>query len=293
MVKLGAALAGLVLTTACAIAATPVPSEIALVRESDGRMLAPVRIDGAGPYLFVLDTGASVTAFDTMLVEELGLARESFEVTVFGVSGASIAPAHQAVTLGLGDDHIALPWVVALDLPDIAGARGVLGMDVLAQRVIEIDGDRSVLRLWRAPFAPPSNLAWSRAELVLGPYDLPHVVVRINGEEGLALVDTGLAGMIVDPAFAERAGVPEDNRPIELVDVLHAPTLAPRSGRARLRIGEARWTIERVALIRPRVLDELEFGERIEAILGVGVFGSSSLVIDIGERALYVIARRA
>ena len=40
---------------------------------NDAAIIVPVKINGKGPYKFVLDTGATFTCIDTKLVEELKL----------------------------------------------------------------------------------------------------------------------------------------------------------------------------------------------------------------------------
>src|SRR6266705_6563669 len=44
-----------------------------LARPNDAAILVPVKINGQGPYKFVLDTGATFTCIDQKLVDELKL----------------------------------------------------------------------------------------------------------------------------------------------------------------------------------------------------------------------------
>jgi predicted aspartyl protease len=286
--------AAALLAASCASRPPPLPRpvEVPLIRQADGRILVEATVDGHGPYPFVLDTGSSVTVIDLALVAELGLATQGLDVTVHGVVSASAAPAFDSVALGFAEDVIAPPWVVGLDIGGLETARGVIGVDVLSQRVIEIDRARGVVRFGRYAYEPPPDRSYSRAELVTDSFGLPHVQVHVNDEPGLALVDTGLSGMIMDPAFAARADVPMIARPIELIDVLNESIPAPRTGRARLRIGRARWTIERIALLRPAVLDRLDAGAPVEAVLGASVFENTLLVLDFKSGALFIVERR-
>src|SRR5437899_9906740 len=69
--------------SACVIPAPKdigVPAETApgevnfeLAAPNDAAIIVPVKINGRGPYKFVLDTGATFTCIDTKLVEELKL----------------------------------------------------------------------------------------------------------------------------------------------------------------------------------------------------------------------------
>lgn len=282
----------LAMTLVGACVATPAmrpPSEVPFLRQADGRIIVFALIDGAGPFPLIIDTGASVTVLDDSLVAELGLAARGVEVTVHGVGGASSAPAYEPISVALGADELSLPWVVGIDLPGSSDARGILGVDALAQRTIEIDSGARMLRLRSDRYAPPPGAGTSRSNMVIDTNGLPHVEIRVNNTRGLALIDTGLGGMIIDPAFAARAGVPLSADPVEFRDVTNEATAVQRTGRARLRIGQAFWIVERVALLRPEVLDRLDAGERTEAVLGASVFSETTLVLDFTSRRLYVL----
>ncbi len=268
----------------------PPPTEIPLLRGPDGRLVVHADVDGQGPFPFILDTGASVTLLDLALANELALTGSGREVIVHGVAGIATATAHPGITIGLGQDAVTPRFVAVLDLPERDTARGVLGVDVVGERVLEIDPGAGVVRLGRAAYAAPPGAAVSRANLVVDSHGLPLVEAEINGEPGLALVDTGLAGMIIAPDFAARAGVSSRDGPVTLVDVMSQTVAVRRSGRARLSIGRARWSVERVALLRPPVFDLID--QPAEAILGANVFAASTLVIDFERRELYIVDRR-
>lgn len=261
-------------------------------RQDDGRIVVDVMVGGRGPYPFVLDTGASVTILDRNLVAELGLGATGEEVTVHGVTASATAPVFQALPISIGGEDLSPPWVVALDLSHLRIARGVLGVDILRQRVLEIDGDLDVVRFGSAPYFPLPAYDTSHADLVVDVHGLPHVEVTINNAKGLALIDTGLGGMIIDPAFATRARVPMEDVPIELVDVMSEAAASRRSGRARLRVADVSWRIDRIALLRPSVLDAIDAGAPTEAILGARVFANTTLVLDYGQSRLFVVDQR-
>src|SRR5688572_9814291 len=79
--KLSGVLAALFALSAAPALATP------LERDSAGRLLAPVAINGSGPYRLVLDTGANRTAVTPEVARELGLTHRPAE-EVLSVSGA-------------------------------------------------------------------------------------------------------------------------------------------------------------------------------------------------------------
>jgi len=114
------------------------------------RVTAPVRINGQGPFDFVVDTGANRTVIATELAQMLGLP-DAGMATVHGVAGAGTASTVRIARLEA--DTIAMRDVRAPALArDQLGADGLLGVDMLQNRRVLMDfverrltitGDRS------------------------------------------------------------------------------------------------------------------------------------------------------
>lgn len=123
----------------------------------DVAILVPVRLNGTGPYDFVLDTGATLTCLHDELADSLGL-REPAGMLGYGAgvgSGGSI----RLVEI----DSVAVGAAQAFDLTgcvlDLAQARaigieadGLLGLNFLRAFRVELDFERDVLTL-----APPGT----------------------------------------------------------------------------------------------------------------------------------------
>lgn len=98
-------------------------------------VLIPVTIEGEGPFLFALDTGASQTLLDSSLVEELGLEVTGEVGPVTGIVGAATADEVQIESWSIG--NVSLPPSTAVGLEMTAGSsgnvefRGLLGADIL------------------------------------------------------------------------------------------------------------------------------------------------------------------
>lgn len=115
-------------------------------------LMVPVFFGDAGPFQFVLDTGASRTVLEPGLVDELGLSRGS------GAAGAGIgggefnASTVQVESWRVGDVPLQARTVVTTDLPSVPDQgpqfRGLLGSDVLAGfGSVQIDYDGQILTL--------------------------------------------------------------------------------------------------------------------------------------------------
>jgi hypothetical protein len=100
-------------------------------------VFVPVTINGHGPYLFAIDTGASKTVVDAALASRLGLPDEG--PVVGGITGvASTTPATrvQLSHWAVGGHSLAPDTAVAIKLPQHkagGGLDGLLGSDELSK----------------------------------------------------------------------------------------------------------------------------------------------------------------
>jgi hypothetical protein len=120
-----------------------------LVIEMDGGIAVTVRIDGAGPFRFRLDTGASRTVFSNELATRLGLARSGSSVLVTPAGGRTIRPLATVSELTAGClSAVGLRAVVvpAADLEPGGRIDGLIGQDLLFAHVYTLDYERALLR---------------------------------------------------------------------------------------------------------------------------------------------------
>ena len=118
---------------------------------NDAAILVPVKINGKGPYKFVLDTGATFTCVDTKLVDELKLP----DYRGFGV--AVITPGEGSVklvsidSLEVGQAKATKLQACTIDLQQMQkmglDAKGLVGLNFLKSYRMSIDFDKRVLKL--------------------------------------------------------------------------------------------------------------------------------------------------
>lgn len=156
------------------------PATIAAIYDLYRRMTAPVRVDGHGPYPFVVDTGANQSVIALELARSLALPLgEAAEVN--GVAGArSTAATHARLAVGSrlrGDSPL-----MVFPRADIGGD-GLLGLDDLDGQAVTLDFRGRTLRL-----EPGARLR----------SDPDAVVMRARRRSGLlTLIDADLDGMAV------------------------------------------------------------------------------------------------
>ncbi|MBD8619242.1 aspartyl protease family protein [Sphingomonas sp. CFBP 13728] len=129
-------------TPGAASAAEPDPATL-LFGDDESRMTVPVTIAGAGPFPFVVDTGAQRTVIARELAATLGLAPGRI-VRVTGMTGSDSIGTVMIPSLKvsvIGSAAIEAPAISAINL----GARGLLGIDTLQDHAVTIDFDTKTM----------------------------------------------------------------------------------------------------------------------------------------------------
>jgi predicted aspartyl protease len=155
-----------------------------------GRIVVPVMVNGTGPYLFVLDTGATNTVLTPQLVATLGLQSVSGgDVTMNGATGSAVVSSALVERVAAGDvvlEKQQLP--VANDV--VAGVDGVLGVDALAAKRVMVDFNTGKIEIREArqqrPLAGSERIA---AEIRYG--GLVVVDAYVDRIRVKAVIDTG------------------------------------------------------------------------------------------------------
>jgi predicted aspartyl protease len=116
--------------------------------DGKGGILVDVRIDGAGPYTFLLDTGTSRTVVADDLARELGatVVAKSEVVTSAGSDLRFVVRLGSIVMSSMHVDGVLAPVVPASQLASLGrGVRGLLGQDFLSSFNYTLDYRRARL----------------------------------------------------------------------------------------------------------------------------------------------------
>jgi predicted aspartyl protease len=113
--------------------------------------LAPVTIDGKGPFTFALDTGASRSLIDSAVAKRLGVRRKGHTAKIAGVNAVSKAQLVKVRSWRVGTIVLPPTTIVSQNMPfgnAYAGIQGLLGSDMLSRfDVVTIDYAHQQLRL--------------------------------------------------------------------------------------------------------------------------------------------------
>ncbi len=166
-----------------------------------GRIMAPVFVNGRGPYLFVVDLGASRSAIAPRIVAKLGLAPDPVQRLILrGVTGTQEVPAIMIDRLQAGDvliENVLLPVVAPRVFANADGILGVDGFERMclhadfATNRIAITGD-GCSRLRRGWIRIPATLRFGR---------LVNISAVLRGRRVQAIIDTGAERSLGNPAL--------------------------------------------------------------------------------------------
>lgn len=236
-----------------------------------------VRVNGQGPFRFLLDTGAKGAArVDRSLVERLGLAvtgealggdptgRPEARMQTVELDSLELGPARFEGVPALSRDY-------NLGAPDLPPIDGVLGWHLFAGLALTLDFPGRELRVDPAPYQPPAGAR--TCALTSSADEVPSVHVRIGGIE--------LEDVVLDTGKMGGLGVPSDV--LAKLQLLAEPTIV---GRGRTVTGE-------FEVLRARVAGSLELCgvERVEpwvdsvpamprAVLGAGALAELVVTLD-------------
>lgn len=185
---------------------------IATTRDRGGRVLAPVHINGRGPFRFILDTGANRSAMSAATAEALGLVPgEGAMASVHGITGSAVLPLVDVQSFRAGDLVLEQQRMPVLPAAVFGGADGILGVDSLQDARVEVDFERDEVTIRR------SSGRRAGPEYFVLPARLHHGgLLLMNGRVGAvkvkAILDTGAERSLGNEAL--RAALnPRERRP--------------------------------------------------------------------------------
>lgn len=169
-----------------------------------GRVVAPVRVNGEGPFRFIVDTGANRSVLSVALAERLGLAPQGAG-QVHSVHGVTVAPLVSVDSLRYGDLSFGHSSMPVLQGAVLGGEHGLLGVDGMSGRRLLMDFERNCIEI-----APAQGARRLRDWVAIrGQLRFGHLVViqgSINGVRTQFLVDTGSDASLANTALREALG---------------------------------------------------------------------------------------
>jgi predicted aspartyl protease len=174
------------------------PESLQLAQDPSLRLTLPVKINGQGPFDFLVDTGSDRTVISRELAASLALPPGP-RVLIHESTGTDESKTVVIDHLAIGNrviDHIEAPALAAKDL----GGAGMLGVDAL--RDLHVVMDFKAMRMSSSPSRAEvvdSNTIVVRGKNRLGQLILVHS--KIHGVPILVVVDSGAQLSVGNPAL--------------------------------------------------------------------------------------------
>jgi hypothetical protein len=250
--------------------------------EQQGKlMLAPVRINDKGPFLFAVDSAASRSVVDARLVRKLKLRTR----TVPGPDGRGHVTALWGSNLHVDDANIFAPQAYVADLDKGARrarngrepaqqVRGIIGSELFSAYVVRFDPDRKEMRIydpWK--FKPTTGATPIPLVKRDGKLYVTMTVVAASGRpvDREALVDTG-SNLLVSDA-AQVMGPPKAQTVVR--DSTGGAAYAPAAQLASVQVG-------------PYALYDVWGAEQGEPAIGMELLRRFVVTFDVAHRRMYL-----
>ncbi len=199
--QLRRAAAPIVLCVAC-LGAQAADQHMARIDVVSGIPLVQVRIDGRGPFTFVIDTGTNCEAIlAPRVAKRLGLTPQGhMNITDFGGHTTRALDTVELKVVAVAGTEFRGVRAVVTDLPDGDSVLdGILGFGLFRRKMLTLDYPHHKL------IVDDGSLAGTSAEHVLPlrmPGGVPLVEIGIAGIEAQAGIDTGGVGLSVPATMA-------------------------------------------------------------------------------------------
>jgi predicted aspartyl protease len=267
----------------------PEPRYVApTLRDSIGRIWAPVLINGQGPFRLVLDTGASKSALLPRVARALNVPMEASKVRLHGVTGSTDVSTVAIQQLEVGEllmGATSLPIV-----PDVfGGADGVLGNEALGDKRIYIDFRRDFIEIMMSR-SERAGLGMTRIPLKLTRGKLLAFKTRIGSVSTTAVIDTGaqrtIGNQALRTALNRRARTADQEEIIGVtLDVARGDSIPTPP----IAFGKATISGVRVTFTDTAIFEHWQLTTEPALLLGMDVLGLLDvLVIDYKTKELHV-----
>lgn len=255
-----------------------------------GRIIAPVMIDGTGPYRFLVDTGANYSMISPALAHELGLVpRAGALLKVTGITGSQRMPWVPVARLRAGHFLLRNLRMPITDSPVLNGLDGILGLAGLPVQRIAVNFQHNLVWIGRSNGGGAWGYLAIPARLTLGGLLMIHA--RIGHVPVLAVIDTGsprtLGNSALHRALLRHVRVKDNarifgvTRQVSSGDMTGSPTvyLGPAA------IGDLDIVYGNVSIFRTWHLEN-----RPAVIIGMDVLGTvDGLILDYRHPRVFIL----
>ena len=247
-------------------------------------MVVDVEINGTAQSTAVLDTAATFALLDSRVARQSHVpepAEGARTVEILGLNGVKVYPVVQIGGLKMGE--LSLPAMDAayskdLDIP--GAAPNVLPSAAFPGDVLELNFEERQIRLYDGR-PDRSNSGVSDAVNYETRGGLMFVEVRINGQAGVGLIDTGSNLTFVNSAFAKSAKMRPNDELTQLLQGATGGSTDVRVASARkLAIGEFNFLRAEILVADPFLLTSLGLADQPAIVIGLDYLSQFTVQFD-------------
>jgi hypothetical protein len=266
---------------------------------ADKGIVIEARVNGEGPFMFAMDTAASISVVFDDLSQKLKLKPVSEKVImIHGLVSSGEFPVLSVNQLSVGGEVWNDPLIAAIPGETVSriGIDGILGIDFLRRYAVRFSTEDRVVRLYPPEFLDhESYRGWTSVPLeLLEVGDTKTALYFFEIEVGdltmPAIFDLGAGLNIMNRTAAARLGLD----PVELRDenqLSGAIESTPIVARIRARdvtTGGVHWRNEEFMVAELEIFTTLMHDATPSAILGAGLFTQRDFIIDFARNRLLV-----
>jgi hypothetical protein len=243
-----------------------------------GRIVAPVMINGRGPFKLMVDTGANRSLITTTVADALGIDYLSAPlVTMNGVTGSAQVPAVGIERLEAGELVLEGLQVPVLPPHLVGNADGILGIAGLREQRLVVDFDRDRVTISRSKL-------WETSLLRIDAHRVAGGLLAVKGRVGrikvVAIMDTGGQITLGNRALQE-ALRSEAKHQTEVLGTTEAVIMGDTARVPDIRFGEVSIRRVRVTFGDFHIFDVWDLNDEPALIIGMDVLGAmGAFMID-------------
>lgn len=260
--------------------------------DKEDRMVVPVKLSGAGPYYFLVDTGADRTAVSREIADKLKLENgQSAELhTITGIS--------EVRTAKVGEVELAQRPQKAIDAAVLEGAfigaDGIVGVDLLRSERIQFDFEKQTMSI--VPSATPDFRAEPGTIVIEARRKNGRLIVTdavANGQHVTVVLDTGSDLCLGNLALRDRLlgkDVAEVDHTVQLKSVTGAKIDGDYTFIRNLTVADVQLTNLAVVFTDAHTFKQLGLDRKPALLLGMNALRAFKKVsIDFATRKFRVV----
>jgi predicted aspartyl protease len=274
--------------------------------DPSGWFIVDVTVNDAGPFPFIIDTGATRSIVFSSLAAQMAFPDSELPPQrVIGITSSALHPTFIVGELAIGEAKMSPLVTVVLEdwRPGLRAPLGVIGLDFLTRYRIEFDAGTGEMRLYEPGEARGLDMRrWRQVPLQRDDFGLNSgemfvLAGMVDRKPADLMLDLGANVTIVNShVFEQRdtrrprsaVGVQRDRYAARIIDALEESAAGVRVIIRDLQAGTSVWNDLNIVVHNASVFEELGRAEEPFGLFGADMLTGRSFVLDFANDLLLV-----